>query len=220
MSHLLARSSLGLIVAFSCCAKSSGTPSNDAAPDATDDSTGAQDATDDSVGAYDAYCAPDAWPVTGPPPQIVGCYVGTVCWQKVPCNCELSIENPAASVASVQFAFTVTPAMAAPSLSGDLEITVAFDDPDASWYAAWATQAEAGTTFAVTKAAGTTTVTLVAASVALPNVPLPASASREVWARVIGGPWSTSLDMDATLTNAEGAKLAHARGSCVEVLPL
>jgi hypothetical protein len=130
------------------------------------------------------------------------------------------IENPAASVANVQFALTVTPGTVTPSLSGDPEITVAFDDPDASWYAAWATPAGSTTTFAVTKAAGTTTVTLAAASVVLPKVPLPASASREVWARVIGGPSSTSLDMEAKVTNAAGATLADARGSCVEIMPL
>jgi hypothetical protein len=202
--------SLALIVAFCCCSKSGGTTSNDAA----------QDAAEDSIGAYDASCAPDAAPATGPPPQVVGCYVGTICWQKVPCNCELPIKNPATSVANVQFALTVMPATVTPSSSGDLEITVAFDDPDASWYAAWTGQAGATPTFAVTKTAGTTTVTLAATSVVLPKVPLPASASREVWARVIGGPWSTSLDMKATVTNAAGATLADARGSCVEILPL
>jgi hypothetical protein len=208
MRHVLARCSLALIVASSCGSKD-GATSNDA---------GQGDATEDSTGADDATCAPDAAPVTGPPPQVVGCYVGTICWRKVPCNCELPIKNPAASVADVQFALTVTPTLVTPSSSGDLEITVAFDDPDASWYAAWATQAGTTTAFAVTKAAGTTTVTLATASVVLPKVPLPASASREVWARVIGGPPWTRLDMEATVTNAAGATLADARGSCVEIM--
>jgi hypothetical protein len=220
-----AASALALIVLLSVglsgCSKSGGGALGDAggAGQSGGDADAGQSGDDAGAAGQDGECPTDALPASGPPPQVKGCYVGTTCWQKVPCNCELDIVNPAASVASVRVALTVKPATATPSLAGCPEVSVAFDDPDGGWYAVWAAQAGAATTFAVSRTAPTTTVTLAAASVALAAVPLPASASSTAWAVVVGAPPSTTLDLEAVVIDGAANPIATSRGSCVEVLP-
>jgi hypothetical protein len=179
----------------------------------------------DADGGTDAWMASgpdgcdDAFPTTGPPPPNVGCYVGTSCgWQKVPCNCELSVVSPSALATNVVFALTVTPSNAAPALTGLPDIEVAFDDPGASWFAAWSAQSGAGSTFTVTMASGKTTVRLATSNLVLASVSLAASASREAWGLIAGALSGTKLSMKATVSDARGGTLAAPEGTCEQIM--
>jgi hypothetical protein len=158
-------------------------------------------------------------PITSPPPAVVGCYVGTAqCgWQKEECLCELEVTNPAGAPATVQFAFTVVPATVIPSLTGLPDVEISFDDPAGTWAATWSAQAGSGTTFAVTKNAGVTTVRLGTASVELATVPLSASQSTVAKSIVTGTPTGTGVNMAAAVTDAAGRSLAFVAGLCVEI---
>ena len=160
-------------------------------------------------------------PISGPPPQVIGCYVGTVeCgWQKMPCNCELDVKNPGASAARVQFALTVAPTSVIPALTGSPDVEIAFADPDGSWAATWSTQAGNGTTFAVTTAAGTTTVRLGAASLVLAAVSLSPSQSTVATANINGAPQDTTVELEAVVTDSAGHPLAFDTGTCAEICP-
>jgi hypothetical protein len=171
--------------------------------------------------AGDAGACVNTAPVRGPPPQVVGCYVGTqACgWQKVACNCEVEAQNPSAAAAKVQFAFNVMPATVPPMLTGSPDVEIAFADPDGSSSAVWSAQSGSGTRFAVTRAAGKTTVRLGASSVLLAPVPLAASQSIAAEAILDGAPSGTSLEMLSAVTDATGHSLAVDTGTCVRIPP-
>jgi hypothetical protein len=158
-------------------------------------------------------------PITGPPPQVIGCYVGTPeCgWQKEQCLCELDVKNPAAAPATAQFTFTVVPAAVMPAFTGSPDIEISFDDPDGAWAATWSAQAASATTFAVTNAAGVTTVRLGAATVQLASVPLSASRSTVATGDMHGTPSGSGLNMAVAVEDAAGHPLASNTGICWEV---
>jgi hypothetical protein len=76
--------------------------------------------------------------------------------------------NATTSNGSAKITLTVTPnTAAAPSLTTQPDVEVAFDDSDSSWFNVWTAQTGTGSTFKVTHSGATTTVRLGAYSVAL-----------------------------------------------------
>src|SRR5262249_37702472 len=93
--------------------------------------------------------------------------------------CVYPLTNGTQSAGNVQLTLSVTPTTGAtPSLTGQPDIEVKFDDFDSSWFNAWSAQSGAGSTFAVTHSGSSTTVRLGAFSVALNAVPLAAGQTR------------------------------------------
>ncbi len=123
-------------------------------------------------------------------------------WVPVPCLCELWLENTTFAPINASIQLTVAPPEQVPTLTQTLDVEVAFDDPDASWYATWTNQAGNGQAFAVTNDGGMTTVRMGEGSVALVPVPVAACKTRKALAHVY--PWSNDsakLNMHAVLDN-------------------
>ncbi len=54
----------------------------------------------------------------------------------IPCLCDLWLANTTQAPITVGIQLTVTPPEQVPTLTGPLDVEIAFDDPDASLYAA------------------------------------------------------------------------------------
>jgi hypothetical protein len=160
--------------------------------------------------------------IGGAPPSAAGCYEFTPqCgWEKLQCNCELDVHNPVEVPGTVQFAFNVVPATVIPSLAGVPDVEISFDDPSEAWAATWSAQPGRGTTFAVAKAAGVTTVRLGATSIQLAAVSLPALQSTVATGALHGTPQDTALDMKASVSATADSSPAVATGVCFEIRPL
>ena len=161
---------------------------------------------------------PTARYVAAPSPTLPtdeGCYVNDGSgWIAVPCLCELWIENAEPGACAASVALSVSPPDQAAALGGALDVGVAFEDTDASWYAIWAAQAGGGDAFAVTSEGGTTTVELLAGDVALAPVPLAACETRKAMAYVSGSDTAT-LGMHAVIGGT-----ASTDGSCDAIPPM
>jgi hypothetical protein len=177
------------------------------------------DTDTDSDGATDggAMCDPPPPPSPTLPDQ-EGCYVNDGSgWVAVPCLCNLWLENTTPGPATASIELTVTPPEQVPTLIGALDIEIAFDDPDASWYAIWTNQAGSGDDFTVTSEGGTTTVRMGESGVALGPVPLAACETRKAIAHVSGS-YSAMLSMHAVLD--DGTVFATTDGSCSDIPPM
>jgi hypothetical protein len=108
-------------------------------------------------------------------PNTPGCFENNMGagWIAVPCLCDLWLDNTTPGPATANITLAVPTPDQVPTLTGGLDVEVAFEDPDASWYARWATQAGNGVAFLVTSAAGKTTVRMGEAKVTLAPVPSP-----------------------------------------------
>ena len=186
------------------------------------------DAGATATGTGDAGATSATGGACGKPPNVavserptgVGCYVGkNGSWLRVPCNCELPLDNTTHSALQVRLTLSVSSANVTPVLDGSPDIEATFDDPDESWYNAWTAQAAGGSLFNVTKDGGATTVRLGASSVELAPVSLPACESRMGLAKV-AGTFSAQLSLKADLSDVSGAVLATTDGSCANPLPL
>ena len=143
-------------------------------------------------------------------PQQLGCYVDMGSgWVAVPCLCDLWLDNTTPGPATAGIELTVTPPDEVPTPPGAPGVDVAFDDPDASWYATWQQQAANGGAFTVTSDGGTTTVTMAESDVALGPVPLAACETRKAIAQV---PGPAVLSMHAVL--ADGTVFATVDAGC------
>lgn len=166
-----------------------------------------------------AMCIPPPPPSPTMPDQ-PGCYENDMGsgWFSVPCLCDLWLTNtmPAPITAGIQL--LVTPPEQVPTLNGPLDVEVAFDDPDASWYATWTKQAGNGAAFTVTNEGGTTTVRMGEGSVVLASVPLTACETRKAIAHVSPGSNAAKLSMHAVLGN--GSAFATTDGTCMNPPPL
>ena len=164
-----------------------------------------------------AMCNAPLPPSTTVPDQ-PGCYTDVMDsgWVAVPCDCELWLANTTYATITAAVALTVTPPDEVPSLTGPLDVEVAFDDPAASSYATWANQAGSGVAFTVTNAGGTTTVRMGTSSLVLAPVPVVACTTRKAMARVAGS-YSMKLSMHAALD--EGSFSAMADGTCAAIPP-
>lgn len=167
----------------------------------------------------DAACPASAPPVsvTDLPPG-VGCYVGSGgVWVETPCSCQLWLRNPLPSAAKAAVSLVFEPADIVPSLTGSPDVTVAFEDADATRYATWAAQTGNGSTFSVAHAGSTTTVRLGAGSLTLSAVSLPACA-KEMPTASVTGPWGSrlTLEMGAVLTDGTGTTVATSTGECFQ----
>ncbi|MDD5306959.1 MAG: hypothetical protein PHU25_06510 [Deltaproteobacteria bacterium] len=111
----------------------------------------------------------------------------------------------------------MTPPDQVPTLEGTLDVEIAFEDPDASWYAVWAKQAGSEGAFTVTSEGGTTTVRMGESVVALGAVPLAACETRKALAQMSGS-YSARLGMHAVLDG--GAAFATADGGCSDIPPM
>jgi hypothetical protein len=157
---------------------------------------------------------------TPPPPSPTlpdqpGCYVNTMGsgWVLIPCLCDLWLANttPAPITAGIQL--IVTPPEQIPTLTGPLDVEVAFDDPDASWFATWTKQPGNGEVFTVTSQGGTTTVRMGEGGFALAPVPIAACTTRKAVALVLGST-SATLTMKAILADGNGSAIATTDGTC------
>jgi len=152
-------------------------------------------------------------------PTLPGCYAYvSQGWVKVPCNCELPIDNTAPATARARFTFTVDPSSIAPTLDGPVDVEITFDDADRSWFNVWASQPDTGRTFGVTASNGSTTVRLGAYSVTLASVDEPSCQSRQGMARVSGDS-SAKLVMAVELSDSVGNVLSSVDNSCVVLVP-
>ena len=162
-------------------------------------------------------CAPP--PPSPTLPDQEGCYedINGSGWVQVPCYCELWIENTTPGPATASIEFTVTPPEQVPTLNGTLDIEVAFDDPDASWYAIWTKQAGKGDAFTVTGEGGKTAVKMGESDIALGPVPLTACEMRKAIAHVSGS-YLAMLSMHAVLD--DGTVFATTDWRCSHLPPL
>ncbi len=146
-------------------------------------------------------------------PDQPGCYVNMGSgWLSIPCLCDLWLANTTPAPITVGIQLSVTPPEQVPTLTGALDVEIAFDDPDASLYATWTKQGGNGESFAVTSEGGTTTVRMGAASVALAPVPVAACKTRTATARVSGS-YTAVLSMEAVLDS--GIAFATTEGTCL-----
>jgi hypothetical protein len=162
-------------------------------------------------------CDPPA-PPSPTMPQEEGCYVNYGDgWVAVPCFCELWLENTTPGPATAGIELTVTPPEEVPTLTGTLNVEIAFDDPDASWYAIWTAQPGNGDAFTVTSEGGATTVRMGASGLSLGPVPLAACETRTAKAHVSGS-YTATLSMHAVLD--DGTVFAATDGSCSDIPPM
>jgi len=139
--------------------------------------------------------------------------------------CVFPLTNATTSNGSAQITLTVTPnTAAAPSLTAQPDVEVAFDDPDSSWFNVWTAQTGNGSTFKVTHSGAMTTVRLGAYSVALNQVSIAAGQSRNATGTTVlpsGYPTALTLEIGATLTETTGSGtvLVQNGGSCVTPPP-
>jgi len=132
-------------------------------------------------------------------------------------NCKYPLTNTSGSDGSLALVLTVKPTSVNPTLSGDTDIEVIFDDPDSTWYNVWVLQT--GGHFKVTHdAAGTTNVRLGSNKVKLNSVTLVANDTRAAATKIVAHT-SESHDVSATLgiqgTLTVGTTVvAHNGGSC------
>jgi hypothetical protein len=145
-------------------------------------------------------------------PDQPGCYFNMGDgWLSVPCLCDLWLANTTQAPITVGIQLVVTPPEQVPTLTGPLDVEIAFDDPEASLYAIWTKQGGNGELFAVTSEGGTTTVRMGAGSVALAPVPIAACKTRTAIALVLGSN-SAALSMQAVLDS--GIAFATTEGTC------
>lgn len=119
-------------------------------------------------------------------------------WVAIPCSCDLWMANTLPTPITATIQLTVTPPDQTPTLDGPLDVEIAFDDPDASWYATWAKQTGNGASFTVTHEASTTTVRMGQSTLALLPAPVAACTTRKATAHVFGSS-SATLSMHAAL---------------------
>jgi hypothetical protein len=156
-----------------------------------------------------------ACPASPPPSSTLppghGCFQNNGSgWFPEPCGCELWVDNTAPAAISASIEITVAPdADPLPTGSGDPEVT--FDDPDASWYGVWKTQAGVS----VTNAAGKTTVRITGNLTLLP-VPLAGCTKR-----IADIDWMslTKTDVRMRAVRDDGSELATMQGACVPARP-
>jgi hypothetical protein len=152
-------------------------------------------------------------------PGETGCYADTPQgWQRVPCNCELLLDNESTSALEVRLTLAVTPGDTPPSLTGSPEIAVEFADPDSAFFAVWSPQPENGSAFSITRAGDVTRVRLGVTKVVLAPALLTGCQSR-VGNATVDGTFSETLHMEASLTDESGAARATTEGSCFNPLP-
>jgi hypothetical protein len=157
-------------------------------------------------------------PPTPTVPDQPGCYFNMGSgWVAVPCDCDLWMANTTSAPIAAGIQLTVTPPDQVPTLTGALDVEVAFDDPDASWYATWTKQVGSGQAFTVTSAGGVTTVRMGESVVALAPVSIAACTTRKATAQVYGGSYSAVLSMQAVLDNAIAS--ATTEGTCLAPPP-
>jgi hypothetical protein len=151
-------------------------------------------------------------------PDLPGCYTNVMNggWVAIPCDCELWLANTTYAPITAAIQLTVTPPDEVPTLTGMLDVEVAFDDPDGSAYATWSNQAGNGVAFTVTNAGGTTTVRMGESSVVLAPVPVVACTTSKARASVSGS-FSAKLHLHAALD--EGSFSATADGTCSAIPP-
>jgi hypothetical protein len=152
-------------------------------------------------------------------PTKPGCYENQGSgWVKVPCSCELWLKNTDTAPASVAIELTMAPGAPVPKYGGPLEVSVGFDDADATWYAAWQKQAASGDAFAVTRHGNVTTVMMAASSVSLAPVALSSCRRRDATATVTGVVGAT-LSMHAALVDPAGNPISTVDASCEDIPP-
>jgi hypothetical protein len=98
-----------------------------------------------------------------------------------------------------------------PSLAGPIDVEVAFEDPDATLYAIWASQIGGGQAFAVVHAGTATTVRMGASDVTLPPVPVAACETEKGHALVIPANGAdVALQIHAVLEDGTGPQAVDA----------
>ncbi len=131
--------------------------------------------------------------------------------------CVFPLTNGTSSDGNVQITLTVTPTSnTPPSLTGFPDVEMTFDDADSSWFNVWNGQTGNGSTFAVThnNSTNSTTVRLGAFSVALNQVLLKASQTRNATGNINPTSGTLTLQLGATLTDLSGHVLVTNGGSC------
>jgi hypothetical protein len=157
-------------------------------------------------------------------PTAPGCYEGgDGGWIPVLCLCQLPINNEFGTSQAFMITLDMTSSSPAPSFGGALQVSVAFDDPEANWYTVWAKSAANGSDYTVTATGGQTTIQLGAPSVSLPPVTLAACGARLGVAAISGTyapSWNTlSLNMIASI-DGRGTGAATTTATCPAPVPL
>ena len=161
---------------------------------------------------------PDPPVVVGGPPASFACAKNLDgAWVETPCSCELWLRNPLASPLQTTVSLDYTPTTEPPSPTSTPNVELKFPDPDASWYAAWSSQPDAGTSFTLMNENGVTSMRLAIGKVTLAPVTLPGCARLTATSSVTG-PWGSRLDlvMKATLTDSSGNAVTTSTGECVQ----
>lgn len=178
--------------------ESSGSPEGSGRANGGDSSS---DATNVGKVGGESFDGGRACPAAPPPSSVpAGCSENKGSgWVSVPCTCDLWLENstPVPVTAGLQLT-VVAPPDQGPSPSGAHVGEVAFDDPDASWFATWSKQPGNGDAFTVRREGGTTVVSVGEGVVAMVPVPLDSCTTRKGQAHVLG---SATLRADAVLAN-------------------
>jgi hypothetical protein len=199
---------LGLLGFVAACGGIAVMPADDTAA-----ASGAGGASGDGAGGGGGACEPPP-PPSPTVPDGGGCYVNDMGtgWVAIPCGCELWLENTSPTPVTADVQLAVTPPDQVPSLTGALDVEIAFEDPDASWYATWTQQPGSGEAFVVSNEGGKTNVRMGQSSVALAPVPLAACETRKAAAVVVpGSNFTASLSMHAVL---DGAVTTTTDGTC------
>jgi hypothetical protein len=140
-------------------------------------------------------------PSAGAPPGEIGCYAADIggTWVRIPCNCELLLENSGREDAVATITLGVSDPSALTGSVAELDIP----DPEYEFFDIWTRQAGGATVFFVSWEDGVTTVQLgVSSVVTLDAVPLRACESRPGALR-FDGPTTAALEVQAAIVGPE-----------------
>jgi len=132
-------------------------------------------------------------------------------------QCTYPLTNLQTADGSVTITLTAAPPEVTPSLTANPNLAFTFDDGDGSWFAVWNAQTGNGTAFAVTNAAGKTTVRLGTNSVTLNPVTLHPNESRNAVGTLgLPGGVTATLSVQATMTGPSGTFTVSNGASCTQ----
>jgi hypothetical protein len=137
-------------------------------------------------------------------------------WLKVPCECEIKLENPSDEAMDVELVFTAYTGGLALSFTESPSVDLVFDDLDGRYFATWEQHPENGSRFLVSRDGPRTHVALGAESVELPSVSLNVCEARYAQATVHG---PDSVKLLITVRTSTSTEVSTWSNNCTPLVP-
>jgi hypothetical protein len=214
---------LATLLALTACAGRSTRNGGDTEPGgAGPGAAGAAAGTSGTGGASAGRTGEDACAPLGNDPTHAparkGCYAfDDGGWVRIPCECELPIENPTERPVAVELALVTTLDGAPLTFTPETSVEISVDDLDGRYLATWSSQPGHEDAFGVSRSDSQTHVTLRAARVMLGRVSLNPCEARYTQAKVLG-PDSLTLSVTMNVVATDGVVLPWS-GDCSPIDP-